>query len=78
MPLAGDVDIDYLAETYELCGREIKNVIKSACVAVALKKREIVSQQDFIHGSISEEKKEQLKALMQKKLDKEHDGIIVP
>ena len=100
VPLAGDVDIDYLAETYELCGREIKNVIKSACVAVALKKREIVSQQDFIHaceksieekahvnsaedqtkvnGSISEEKKEQLKALMQKKLDKEHDGIIVP
>lgn len=48
VPLAADVNIDYLAETYELCGREIKNVVKNACVSAALKKREIVTQQDFI------------------------------
>lgn len=49
VPLATDVNIDYLAETYEFCGREIKNVIKNACVSVALKKQEIVTQQDFIN-----------------------------
>lgn len=48
VPLAADVDVDFLAEQYELCGREIKNVVKNACVSVALKKREFVSQQDFI------------------------------
>lgn len=48
IPLATDVDVDYLAETYEFCGREIKNVVKNACVSAALKKQEIVTQQDFI------------------------------
>ena len=43
VPLSTDVNIDYLAETYELCGREIKNVVKNACVSVALKKNEIVT-----------------------------------
>jgi len=47
VPLAIDVNIDYLAETYELCGREIKNVVKNACVSAALRKQEIVTQQDF-------------------------------
>lgn len=50
VPLAADVNIDYLAEIYELCGREIKNVVKNACVSVALKKQEIVTQQDFINA----------------------------
>lgn len=52
VPLAADVDVGFLAEQYELCGREIKNVVKNACVSAALKKREIVSQQDFITASI--------------------------
>lgn len=47
VPLSTDVNIDYLAETYELCGREIKNVVKNACVSAALRKQEIVTQQDF-------------------------------
>lgn len=50
VPLANDVDIDCLADNYELCGREIKNVVKNACVSVALKKKDIVSQQDFIYA----------------------------
>lgn len=52
VPLSTDVNIDYLAETYELCGREIKNVVKNACVSVALKKNEIVTQQDFITACV--------------------------
>ncbi|MCM1251677.1 MAG: ATP-binding protein [Clostridium sp.] len=48
IPLAADVDINCLAESYELCGREIKNVVKNACVSAALKKQEIVEQEDFI------------------------------
>lgn len=52
VPLAADVNVDFLAEQYELCGREIKNVVKNACVSAALKKREIVLQQDFVAASI--------------------------
>lgn len=39
VPLADDVDIDYLAENFELCGREIKNAVKNACVSAALRKK---------------------------------------
>lgn len=52
VPLATDVNVNFLAERYELCGREIKNVVKNACVSAALKKKEIVSQQDFIEASV--------------------------
>ena len=48
VPLADDVDIDYLAENFELCGREIKNAVKNACVSAALRKKDIVCQQDFV------------------------------
>lgn len=48
IPLEEDVDIDILAEKYDLCGREIRNVVKNACVSAALKKKEIVNQQEFI------------------------------
>lgn len=51
VPLAPDVDFTNLAEQYELCGREIKNVVKNACVSVALRKKEIVSQGDFIEAA---------------------------
>lgn len=99
VPLAEDVNVDLLAEQYELCGREIRNVVKSACVSVALKKREIVSQQDFVTASVkaidernrvnsakdhtkicdsisSEEKKDQLKEVMQRKIDSETVNIV--
>lgn len=52
VPLADDVDIDYLAENFELCGREIKNAVKNACVSAALRKKDIVCQQDFIDASM--------------------------
>lgn len=48
IPLSDDVDIDYLADNFELCGREIKNAVKNACVSAALKKKDIVTQSDFI------------------------------
>lgn len=51
IPLADDVDLDYLAENFELCGREIKNAVKNACVSVALRKGDIVSQKDFIDAA---------------------------
>lgn len=47
VPLAADVDLDYLADNYELCGREIKNVVKNACVSAALRKNGFVCQGDF-------------------------------
>lgn len=52
IPLADDVDIKYLAENFELCGREIKNAVKNACVSAALRKKDIVCQQDFIDASM--------------------------
>lgn len=48
IPLAEDIDIDCLAEKYELCGREIKNAVKNACVSAALKKKDIVDQREFV------------------------------
>lgn len=48
IPLADDVDITELADKYEFCGREIKGAVKNACVATALQKRELVTQNDFI------------------------------
>ncbi len=53
VPLAADVDVTYLAENYEFCGREIKNAVKNACVSAALKKQEIVTQQDFINACVN-------------------------
>lgn len=48
IPLAEDVNTEELAERYEFAGREIRNAVISACVDVAMKNRNIVSQQDFI------------------------------
>lgn len=51
IPLAEDVDIDMLSQDYELCGREIKNIVKNACISVALKKRDVVTQRDFVEAA---------------------------
>ena len=48
VPLFSDVDVSYLAESYEFCGREIKSSVKNACIAVALDGRDAVTQCDFI------------------------------
>lgn len=48
VPLDDDINIRRLAEDYDFCGREIKNAVKSACIAAALAKREKVSQLDFV------------------------------
>ncbi len=59
IPLSEDVDTQVLAESYDLAGREIRNAVVSACVSVAMEKREIVTQQDFVKACerIVEEKK---------------------
>ena len=59
IPLSSDVDISELAEKYEFVGREIRNAVVSACVSVALEKRDTVCQSDFIKAceKIVEEKK---------------------
>lgn len=51
IPLAEDIDINYLADNYEFSGREIKNVVKNACVSAALKKKDIVTQAEFINAA---------------------------
>lgn len=48
IPLGQDVDVNYLAQKYDFCGREIKNTVKRACIAVAMKKRDTVCQVDFV------------------------------
>ena len=48
VPLNDDVDINYLANKYEFCGREIKKAVKSACIKAALNSQEKVMQNDFI------------------------------
>ena len=64
IPLSENVDTQELAEIYDFSGREIRNAVVSACVSVAMAKREIVEQADFLKASdkISEEKKALLKA----------------
>ena len=47
IPLANDVNISQIANDYVLCGREIKNTVKNACISVALDKRDWVSQNDL-------------------------------
>lgn len=48
LPLALDIDMKELADKYEFCGREIKNAVKNAAIAVALQKRSLVTQMDLI------------------------------
>lgn len=64
IPLSENVDTQELAEKYDFSGREIRNAVVSACVSVAMAKREIVEQEDFLKASdkILEEKKALLKA----------------
>lgn len=50
IPLSEDVNIMELAEKFEFCGRDIKNAVKKACVAVALKRRDSVTQADLINA----------------------------
>lgn len=59
IPLSADINTTELAEKYEFVGREIRNAVVSACVSVALEKRDMVSQKDFIKAceKIIDEKK---------------------
>lgn len=60
IPLGNDIDIEKIAKDYELCGREIKNTVKNACVSVALSKRDIVMQKDIVEAceeTVNERKK---------------------
>lgn len=86
IPLAQDVNVRELAEKFEFCGREIKNSIKNACIAVALDKRDVVTQSNFIKAcerTFDEREKvitatdhtvansEGIKAVIKKKIDEE-------
>lgn len=51
IPLAPDIDIPSIAEEFELCGREIKNSVKNACIAVALAGRDVVGQNDLVSAA---------------------------
>lgn len=48
VPLDEDVDINFLSEKYDFCGREIKKAVKSACIKAALNNQEKVNQDNFI------------------------------
>ncbi len=49
--MSNDVNITELAESYEFCGREIKNSVKDACVIAAIAGKDFVSQADFIKAA---------------------------
>ncbi|MBO4897683.1 MAG: ATP-binding protein [Clostridia bacterium] len=51
IPLSDDIDIEEIASEFELCGREIKNAVKNACITVALEKRDIVCQNDLMYAA---------------------------
>lgn len=59
IPLSEDVDTLKLAELYDFAGREIRNAVVAACVSVAMAKRNVVTQEDFVKScdKIIEEKK---------------------
>jgi len=48
IPLSDDIDMSSLAQDYDFCGREIRNSVKSACVVVAMEKRDHVTQNDLV------------------------------
>jgi ATP-dependent 26S proteasome regulatory subunit len=48
IPLSDDIDIKELSKNYEFVGREIRNAVVTACVSVALAKRDIVTQEDLL------------------------------
>lgn len=59
LPLADDIDISALAEKYEFCGREIRKAVISACVDVAMRNQELITQNDLLNAceTIIEEEK---------------------
>lgn len=69
IPLSNDVNVTELSEKYEFVGREIRNAVVSACVSVALDKRDEVCQADFIRAceKIVSEKKSLAEARDQSK-----------
>lgn len=56
IPLTEDIDLDALAE-YDFCGRDIRNAVKQACVAVVVRGGDVVGQSDLLQAcsSIREE-----------------------
>ena len=50
IPLSEDVNTRELAERFPFCGREIKNAVKDACVTVAMKNADVVTQADFLRS----------------------------
>lgn len=53
IPLSDDVDIDKLAEDYELCGRDIRNAVADACVEACLRNKNEVDQECLSFGANS-------------------------
>jgi len=58
LPLASDVDIDLLAERFELAGGEIKNVILNAARRALIRRKKIVTLRDFEQAAESEKIKD--------------------
>ena len=59
IPLASDVNTQELAERFDFVGREIRNVVISACISAAMHGKNQITQDDFIKASekIIDEKK---------------------
>lgn len=53
IPLSHDVNINELAENYELCGRDIRNAVVDACVEACLRGKRVVDQECLRFGAQS-------------------------
>lgn len=51
IPLSTDVDIDELAQNYDLCGRDIRNAVIDACVEACQSGKEFVDQECLRFGA---------------------------
>ena len=51
IPLASDIDTEVLSRQYDFCGREIRKAVVSACVNVAMRGGNLVTQDDFLKAA---------------------------
>ncbi len=59
IPLADDLNLQEIAQRYELCGREIRNAVVNACVGAWRGSQETVSQACLMHAAQAELRRRQ-------------------
>lgn len=50
IPLTDDISLDILSESFDFCGRDIRNAVKVACTHAVVEGRDMVSQADLVYA----------------------------